>query len=92
MMCKEMKKLNKNHLEVVHLDTWESAALITYHRKSRSLNTNLEARLDTLEKQTLSPGDREFLSTGEKTPAHHVLDICFRVMDSQERDYVEVRR
>lgn len=35
MMCKKVKKLDKNHLEVAHLDTWESTALFTNHSKTR---------------------------------------------------------
>ncbi len=33
MMRKQMKELDKNHLEMVHLDTWESTALLHITRK-----------------------------------------------------------
>jgi hypothetical protein len=34
MMRKKVKKLDKNHLEMVHLDTWESTTLFTNHPKT----------------------------------------------------------
>jgi len=35
MMRKQVKKLDKNHLEIVHLDTWVSTALFTNNPKIR---------------------------------------------------------
>jgi hypothetical protein len=35
MMRKQVEKLDKNHLEIVHLDTWENTALFTNHPKAR---------------------------------------------------------
>ena len=35
VMRKQVKKLDKNHLEMVHLDTWECTALFTNHPETR---------------------------------------------------------
>jgi hypothetical protein len=35
MMRKQVKKLDKNHLEIIHLDTCEGTALFTNHPKTR---------------------------------------------------------
>jgi hypothetical protein len=35
MMRKQVEKLDKNHLEIVHLDTWKYTALFTNHPKAR---------------------------------------------------------
>jgi hypothetical protein len=35
MMREQVKKLDKNHLEMVHLDTWENTARLTHLSKVR---------------------------------------------------------
>lgn len=35
MMRKQVEKLDKNHFEMIHLDTWESTALFTNHLTTR---------------------------------------------------------
>jgi hypothetical protein len=62
MMRKQVEKLDKNHLEIVHLDTWKYTALFTKSPESTCLNTNWVALHDMPEKQTHLPGEHEFLS------------------------------
>ena len=35
MVREQVKKLDKNRLEMAHLDTWENTALFTNHPKAR---------------------------------------------------------
>jgi hypothetical protein len=63
MMSKQMKKLDKNHFEIIHLGTWENAELIIFHTKEGTW-TNLVALYDMLKKQTPLPGECEYLLKG----------------------------
>ncbi len=63
-MRKQVKKLDKNHLEMVHLDTWESTGTVYKSSKNTRLNTNWVGLHDMLEKQMLLPGEHEFLFKG----------------------------
>ena len=57
MMCEQMKELDEDHLEVVHLDTWGGAVLSTVNSDLFEKKKNLEVRHDMRERRMLSPGD-----------------------------------
>jgi hypothetical protein len=64
MVSKQMKKLDKNHFEIIHLGTWKTADMIIFHPKEGTWTTNSVALYDMLKKQTPLPGECEYLLKG----------------------------